>query len=125
MPMVRMQNDIGGRVLVGKNELRFVFANGFEFCLRLSTKYLLKLIEDYGKPESEPVVWETAKCWVEPRYVDKSTGALLVVFTIFVSEDDDLDTVTVMQTDIWTALMEVECLDILPPCFAKFTPPLP
>jgi hypothetical protein len=112
-----MTNDLGGIVYVGKNELCLKFSVGVEHTVRLeTTKRLIEIIESQVEME-----WETKKLTIEPRYVDPETGNVLTILTVKDGRND-IDRAVVFQTDLWEALMAVECPEVLPECFRKFTP---
>lgn len=99
---VFMNNDLGGVVYVGKNELCVRFSVGVEHSFRIDTNKLLEVLESRSKDE-----WETDKFLIEPMYRDIN-GALMVIITVKFSEQDD-DKATVFRCDLITALKAVEC----------------
>ena len=112
-----MTNDLGGIVFVGKNVLCLKFSVGVEHTIRLeTTKKLIEIIESRIE-----TAWETNKLTIEPRYIDPQTGDVMTTITVNDGRND-IDRAVVFQTDLWEALMAVECLEVLPDCFRKFTP---
>jgi hypothetical protein len=101
MEPVFMDNDVGGIVFVGKNELRLCFANGIKHKILIKTKDLLQHIESRTVEEIE-----TDKYVIEPMY-KAPEGALLVIFTIKCKGQDD-DKATVFRCDLLGVLVDLE-----------------
>ena len=105
MQMVIMDNDVGGTVFVGKNEIRLVFSNKVRHRIRIDTKELLKRLEK--KTEDE---WETDDFIIEPRYCCPD-GCMLIIITIKNSGYDN-DCASVFYCDMVGALTDIERLEM-------------
>lgn len=106
MKPVFMENDLGGIVQVGKNELCLHFTAGVEDVIHLNTKELLERLWQMSKEE-----WETDKFLIEPLYISPD-GPLLAIITVKYSEQDS-DKATVYRCDLIEALEKVENIEWL------------
>ncbi len=101
MKPVFMDNDPGGIVFVGKNELVVLFANGIRHSVCINTRELLQLLES----RSEKAV-ETKKYEIEPFFIAPD-GCLFVIITVCLSKCD-CDKATVFHCDLLEVLRSVE-----------------
>lgn len=101
MKPVFMDNDIGGMVYVGKNQLDLCFANGTNHTFRINTKELYHRL--FARDANE---WETDKFLIEPMFFDQ-TWALLVIITVKEAKQD-CDTAVVFHCDLLEVLSALE-----------------
>jgi hypothetical protein len=105
MKPVFMDNDVGGIVYVGKNELCLLFANGITHTIVVNTKDLLEYLET-----KSPEELEDEKFLIEPFFHDLN-GAVMTIITAKQSVQDD-DKATVFRGDLVDALRSVEILPV-------------
>lgn len=109
MKPVFMENDFGGIVFVGKNELALHFTSfppGVEDIIRINTRELLERLW-----RMTPDEWETDDFLIEPRHCGLD-GALLVIITKKFSKHDS-DKATVYRCDLIEALEKAESIEWL------------
>ena len=100
---VWMDNDLGGIVYVGKNEICVLFANGIKHKICINTKDLLQTLESRSKKEIE-----TDKYVIEP-FVNTPDGCVFVTISITLTGCDE-DKAMVFHDDLVRALRKVEIL---------------
>lgn len=105
MKAVMMDNDLGGVVHVGKNELRLSFMNGVKHIVRVNTKELLHRLET----KSDEFL-ETDEYSIEPMYRD-CEGALVTIISVTTKQDEDM--ATVFLCDLREALKMIERPDLV------------
>ena len=103
MELVLMDNDPGGMVYVGKNDIKLFFADGVKFQIWINTADLLRKLEAKSK---EDINGE--KFLIEPYY-KSSDGRLLVIISIKKTSEDE-NRATVFLADLVKALKETEVL---------------